>query len=31
MGDEVNKDHFEAEDFERFQERLDAEMDFVRQ
>jgi len=31
MGDEVSKDHFEARDFERFQERLEAEMDFVRQ
>ena len=31
MGDEVNKDHFDVEDFQRFQEKLDAEMDFVRQ
>ncbi len=31
MGDEVNKDHFEEKDYELFLQKLDEEMDFVRQ
>lgn len=31
MGDEVSKDHFSARDYRRFQDRLDQEMELVRQ
>jgi len=31
MGDEVSKHHFNAKDYELFQQKLDQEMDFVRQ
>ncbi len=30
MGEEISRDHFEAEDFRRFDERLRVEMEFVR-
>lgn len=31
MGDEISKDHFEEKDYELFLQKLDEEMDFVRQ
>ncbi|MBT3722203.1 MAG: hypothetical protein HOM14_11365 [Gammaproteobacteria bacterium] len=31
MGGEIGKDHFEVKDFELFQQKLDQEMDFMRQ